>query len=143
MSAAPRSAGAVVVRPTEAGWRYLLLRAYRNWDFPKGRVEAEETPLAAAMREVREETCLDDLALRWGEAFRETAPYARGKVARYYLVCSPGCAVRLAPSPELGRPEHHEYRWATDAEARSLLPPRLLPILDWARSTVEIARAAP
>jgi bis(5'-nucleosidyl)-tetraphosphatase len=44
------SAGAVVVRPFPDGWRYLLLRVYRTWDFPKGRVESRETPLQAAVR---------------------------------------------------------------------------------------------
>jgi len=134
-----RSAGAVVVRPTAGGWRYLLLRAFHNWDFPKGLVAPDETPLDAALREVREETSLRDLELRWGEAFRETEPYAGGKVARFYLASSPGGEVRLPVSPELGRPEHHEYRWTSPAEARRLLPSRLQPILDWARSVVEPA----
>jgi len=132
-----RSAGAVVVRPADDGWRCLVLRAYRNWDFPKGLVEPGEEPLAAALREVREETSLGSLELRWGDAFRETAPYARGKVARYYVAASVGGTVTLPLSPELGRPEHHEYRWTSFTEARRLLPPRLVPILDWARSLVE------
>ena len=34
------SAGAVVFRRTERGIRLLLLRAYKNWDFPKGMVES-------------------------------------------------------------------------------------------------------
>ena len=34
------SAGVVVVRQTDSGWRFLMLRAYRNWDFPKGLVES-------------------------------------------------------------------------------------------------------
>ncbi|MFO7859140.1 MAG: NUDIX domain-containing protein, partial [Ectothiorhodospiraceae bacterium] len=50
------SAGVVVVRREAQGWRCLLLRAYQYWDAPKGRVEAGETPLEAARREVREET---------------------------------------------------------------------------------------
>jgi bis(5'-nucleosidyl)-tetraphosphatase len=133
----PRSAGVVVVRPTEPGWRYLLLRAFRNWDFPKGIVDPDEAPLEAALREVREESSLGALELRWGEVFRETEPYAGGKVARYYVASSAGGDVRLPVSPELGRPEHHEYRWASSAEARRLLPPRLLPILDWASGLVE------
>jgi len=137
VSAPKRAAGAVVARPTAAGWRYLVLRAFRNWDFPKGVVEPGETPLQAALREVREETSLGALELRWGEAFRETEPYAGGKVARYYLVSSPGGDVRLAAAPELGRPEHHEYRWASHAEARRLLPKRLQPILEWASSLLE------
>ena len=59
-----RAAGAVVVRPADPGWRYLVLRCFRNWDFPKGIVEAHEAPLDTAMREVAEETSLAGLALR-------------------------------------------------------------------------------
>ena len=47
MSAGKRSAGVVVVRPGDDGWRYLVLRAFRNWDFPKGLVESDEQPLAS------------------------------------------------------------------------------------------------
>jgi 8-oxo-dGTP pyrophosphatase MutT (NUDIX family) len=137
------SAGVVLVRPSGAGSRYLVLRAYRNWDFPKGVVEPGENPLDAAVREVREETSLDALDFCWGHGFRETEPYARGKVARYYLAASPPSGqVRLAPSPELGRPEHHEFRWATRVEAARLLPPRLQPVLEWAASLVEKGTAA-
>jgi len=136
------AAGAVVVRPAGREWRYLVLRAYRNWDFPKGLVEPDEAPLATALREVREETSLESLELPWGEVFRETEPYAGGKVARYYVALSSDGDVRLPVSPELGRPEHHEYRWASYAEARRLLPPRLHAILDWARSVVESSAPA-
>ena len=132
------SAGIVLVRPAGADSRYLVLRAYRNWDFPKGVVEPGENPLDAAVREVREETSLDAFDFRWGHGFRETEPYARGKVARYYLAASPPSdQVRLAPSPELGRPEHHEFRWATRVETARLLPPRLQPVLEWAAALVE------
>jgi 8-oxo-dGTP pyrophosphatase MutT (NUDIX family) len=131
------SAGAVVVRPAEEGWRYLLLRAFRNWDFPKGMVAPEEDPRQAAVREVEEEAGLDALEFRWGEVWQETEPYAGGKVARYYLACSPSGRVVLQVSPELGRPEHHEFRWADYAQARAMLPPRLHPVLDWAHGVVE------
>jgi 8-oxo-dGTP pyrophosphatase MutT (NUDIX family) len=136
-SAPPRSAGVVVVRHDGVAWRCLLLRAFRNWDFPKGLVEAGETPLAAALREAREETSLDGLVLRWGPAFRETVPYARGKIARYHLAESPAGEPALPISPALGRPEHHELRWTSWDEARRLVPPRLVPVLDWARALVE------
>jgi bis(5'-nucleosidyl)-tetraphosphatase len=131
------SAGAVVLRRRDGRWHCLLLRAYRNWGFPKGLVEPGEEPHAAALREVAEETSLRDLALPWGEAWRETPPYAGGKVARYYLAESAEGTVVLPVSSELGRPEHHEFRWLELDAAAPLLPPRLKPVLGWAKTVVE------
>ena len=125
------------VRQFESQRRYLLLRAYRYWDFPKGLVQAHESPLQAALRELREETGLVQAALCWGEQYCETDVYGRGKIARYYLaVCAHG-DVQLPVSPELGRPEHHEYRWLTYTQARPLLVDRLQRVLAWAASLSE------
>ena len=130
---APRlSAGVVVVRPGPTGWLFLLLRAYRNWDFPKGVVEPGEDPLAAARREVREETLIADLRFSWGEEYRETAPYSNNKIARYYLAETATEGITLPVSPELGRPEHNEARWVDLAGALTLSSPRVAPILKWA-----------
>jgi bis(5'-nucleosidyl)-tetraphosphatase len=126
------SAGVVVVRDFPTPRRYLLLRAYRYWDFPKGLVEAPELPLQAALRELAEETGLRDTELRWGEQYRETEAYGHGKVARYYLAACEHGDVYLPVNPELGRPEHHEFRWLDYGSARQLLVPRLQPILAWA-----------
>jgi len=136
LSSKPRrfSAGAVVVRPAPPGWRYLLLRVYRTWDFPKGGLEPGETPLQCAVREVQEETGLTDLEFRWGEGYCDTEPYSAGKVARYFLATSLLQEVHLPISPELGYPEHHEFRWVEHADAQRLLPQRLQPILAWAQS---------
>jgi 8-oxo-dGTP pyrophosphatase MutT (NUDIX family) len=79
------SCGVVLARQTENGWVTLLLRAYHHWDFPKGLQEEGEQPLDAAIREVGEETSIDELEFEWGERFMETGPYSRGKTARYYL----------------------------------------------------------
>jgi 8-oxo-dGTP pyrophosphatase MutT (NUDIX family) len=125
------SAGVVVVRETPAGLRWLALRAYRNWDFPKGIVGADEEPLAAARRETAEETGIEELDFPWGFDYTETEPYASNKVARYYLGRASTDRVVLRPNPELGRPEHHEYRWVGADEARLLLSPRLLRVLEW------------
>jgi bis(5'-nucleosidyl)-tetraphosphatase len=134
---APRlSAGVVVVRRSGGAVRFLVLRAYRNWDFPKGGVATGETPRAAAVREVKEETGLEGLEFRWGDAFCETETYARGKRARYYVAESPAGEVQLPVSPELGRPEHDECRWLDYAAARALLVPRLQRVLDWAAGIV-------
>ena len=131
------SAGVVVVRRDHGGWRLLVLRAYRNWDFPKGMLEPGETPLDAAIRETAEEAAISDLAFRWGEEYCETAPYRRGKVARYYLAETMQETITLPVSPELGRPEHDAWRWVSFDEAARLLPPRLQPILAWARTQLE------
>jgi 8-oxo-dGTP pyrophosphatase MutT (NUDIX family) len=133
------SAGVVVVRAAPAGWLFLMLRAYRNWDFPKGTVEPGEDPLDAARREVREETLIEDLQFTWGTVYRETAPYSHNKVARYYLAQTNTRGISLPVSPELGRPEHDEWRWVTFEEALSVGSPRLDPILRWAAETIATA----
>jgi 8-oxo-dGTP pyrophosphatase MutT (NUDIX family) len=133
------SAGVVVVRKGASGWLFLLLRAYRNWDFPKGLVEAGEDPLHAARREVTEETLISDLAMPWGEHFYETAPYSRNKVARYYVGQTVTEAVTLPVRPELGRPEHHECRWVPLDEALSMSSARVQPVLHWAAKIIGIA----
>jgi len=130
------AAGAVVFRRTARGVRYLVLRAYANWDFPKGMVEPGESEFDAARREVAEETGLADLDFPSGDAHRETMPYANDKVARYYLAETDQAELTLPVSPELGRPEHHEWRWVSYDEAEELLPPRLSRVLDWARDTI-------
>jgi len=82
------SAGVVVIHMAQSGVQYLLLRAYKNWDFPKGLVEPGEQPLDAAVREVKEETTLVNLAFDWGHEYMDTGPYNKGKISRYYLARS-------------------------------------------------------
>jgi 8-oxo-dGTP pyrophosphatase MutT (NUDIX family) len=142
MSERRLSAGIVVLRAAPDGERVLLLRAYKNWGFPQGLVEPGEDPRAAAIRETAEETGIDDLAFAWGDEFIETAPYARNKVARFYLARTRTERVVLGVNPALGRPEHHEYRWVGFADARALLPPRLHPVLAWAASKLATAADA-
>ena len=114
------SAGVVVVRPAAGGWRFLLLRAFNHWDFPKGMVEEGEEPLAAAVREVREESLIDDLEFTWGEPSTRTAD------------------VSLPVNPELGRAEHSEFRWVDYDEALKLVSPRVRPVLHWAAQVMNL-----
>lgn len=128
------SSGVVVVRETREGWRFLLLRAFNHWDFPKGMVEPNEEPLAAAIREVQEESLIADLEFIWGHEYSETGPYSRGKVARYYVARTQTAEVTLTVIEALGRPEHNEYRWVDAAAAQRLISPRLQPVLSWAQT---------
>jgi 8-oxo-dGTP pyrophosphatase MutT (NUDIX family) len=132
------SAGVVVARQSAEGWRFLLLRAFNHWDFPKGMVEAGEEPLAAAIREVREESLIDDLEFAWGESSTQTGPYSRGKVARYFIARTRTSEVSLPVNPELGRPEHSEYRWVSYDEAMDLVSPRVRPVLKWAAQALNL-----
>ena len=130
------SAGVVVVRRESGNWLVLLLRAYNYWDCPKGVIEAGEPPLATARREVREETGIEELEFRWGERFYETEPYAKNKVARYYLAATIAAQIKLPVNPQLGRPEHHEFKWLDFGAARLLAVPRIRRVLEWASAVV-------
>lgn len=85
------SAGGIVFRRSARGVRFLLIRdSYQNWGFPKGHVEAGESPDAAAVREVEEETGLHGLSLRapvevidWHFRFRGRLVH---KICHFYLI---------------------------------------------------------
>jgi 8-oxo-dGTP pyrophosphatase MutT (NUDIX family) len=130
-----RSFGIVPVASERDGsLHFLILRAYKNWDFPKGGANEGEAPLAAGIREMNEETGIQQFDFEWGEKSMDTEIYAGGKVASYFVARVDMQELILPVSAELGRPEHDEYRWVSYAEARDLLSPRLIPILDWAFS---------
>lgn len=132
-----KSAGIILVRKNEQKWEYLLLRCFKYWDFPKGEIDHNESPLQAALRELKEETSIHQVSLSWGNEFYETEIYGKGKTACYYLAEVSGHAeVKLLANPENGIVEHHEYRWLTFDEASKLLVPRVLKALKWAHHLI-------
>jgi 8-oxo-dGTP pyrophosphatase MutT (NUDIX family) len=135
------SAGVVVVHVAGEAVQYLLLRAYKNWDFPKGLVEPGEQPLDAAVREVKEETTLVNLEFAWGQEYMDTGPYNKGKISRYYLARSNVTQVHLPINPELGFPEHQEARWVGLETALNMVSPRLKPVVHWASDIIAAPRA--
>lgn len=115
------SAGGVVYRIQDGTPRFLLIRdSYRNWGFPKGHLENDELPDAAAIREVREETGLDDVELSgaidtidWFFRFRGKLVH---KVCHFYL---------MVTRSTLTTPQRTEgitaCRWATYEDAAQLV----------------------
>nr|WP_295902679.1 NUDIX domain-containing protein [uncultured Bdellovibrio sp.] len=132
------SAGIVPVFRENHEILFLLLRSYNYWDFPKGEVEKNEDPFAAAKRELQEETGIEKVQFPFGEVYKETPPYSQGKVARYYIGEVKTKSVILGINEELGRAEHQEYRWVNYKNAKSLLGERVGAILDWANSVSKI-----
>lgn len=113
-----KSAGAVVFA-REAEIRYLLLRS-RHWEFPKGLIDANESELDAAVREVGEET---GLQITLVPGFRETVEY-------FYRRKESGAPVKKEVVYYLGEAkttaykiswEHQEARWVTLDEALELI----------------------
>lgn len=131
------SAGMIVVRNTQSGFKVLLLRAYSYWDFPKGKIEGQESPLEAAFREVKEESAITDLHFSWGDDSYVTEPYSRPqKIATYFLAEVFNDRVILGVNPVLGRPEHDEYRWFSFQEAKEISHPRIQQALSWAENKI-------
>jgi 8-oxo-dGTP pyrophosphatase MutT (NUDIX family) len=117
-----RSAGMIVVHCSPAGRgadeRFLLLDYGAYWDYPKGHVEAgDKDDLAAAMRELREETGIDinvhDCSVAVEPAFKREIVYyfrsKRGLVRKtvvFFLARAGGQRPRVALSHE-----HAGFAW--------------------------------
>ncbi len=117
-SSTRKSCGAIIYRRSLVGIRYLLLRHENggHWSFPKGHTEKGESERETAVREIHEETGLHP-HFRHGfyERIYYLTPKGRRKEVVYFLarVWKPRLRVQVD--------EISEYRWASYAEARSLL----------------------
>lgn len=136
------SAGLVIVHHDGSRYRFLALREFSAWDFPKTPVSEGEDPLATALSEARAATGIEELDLDWGDEHRETVASDDGAVSRYYMAQSKTMDVELRLPAGAGSDEDYEYRWVTAQEAEDVLPPRLALVLDWAvRMLMSKARA--
>ena len=139
-----QSAGVAIVNLNlgeEAEPTVLCVRAYSNWDFPKGHLEEGETPVEAAIREVQEEVTLShgsDYAIGDLAGSCTYGSGAKKKTATYYIGISTSDTEPFLPvSEELGRPENDEYRWIPVSELNSMMPNRLQGVCDAITSYVE------
>lgn len=112
-----RAAGGVVLRAGPGGETEVLLvhrPKYDDWTIPKGKLDPGEDDLAAALREVEEETGLRCRAGRELPGVSYKDRNGRDKTVRYWEM-TPG-AGKFVPNDEVD-----EARWLTLAEASELL----------------------
>lgn len=134
-----QSAGVIVVRFENNKPYFLLLRAYNFWDFPKGKIENDETKLQAALREVNEESGICDLKFNWGRAYYETERFGRNnKVVYYFVASTENKSVCIENNPITGCAEHQEYRWVSYDEAMILTKHRIQKAIGWAVNRIKV-----
>ena len=112
-----KAAGGLVCRPGPAGLTEIAVvhrAAYDDWSFPKGKLERGETPEAAALREVTEETGLECNLLEPFGCTRYVDRRGAAKTVCYWIMEPTGG--RFRPGLEVD-----ELRWLTASEALDLL----------------------
>jgi predicted NUDIX family NTP pyrophosphohydrolase len=143
----PHSAGVLLFRHRDGEVEVLLIKPggpfWRNkdagaWMIPKGNVESGEAPAEAALREFEEETGTKLSSVPFPLA---SVRQAGGKIVEAFALEGDldASAIRsidfeLEWPPRSGRrrryPEAEEARWMTIGEARKLMLPSQLPLLD-------------
>lgn len=110
-----RAAGAVVWRGDETAPEVAVIHRprYGDWTFPKGKLKIGEHLIAAALREVTEETGMDTV---FGRALPPIHYLKNGRLKRVDYWSARALSGSFAPGAEVD-----ELRWLPLAEARSLL----------------------
>jgi len=117
-----QAAGAVVWRERSGRLEVLLVHRprYRDWSWPKGKLEDDETLPAAAVREVEEETGLRVALGRPLPSAHYTVGDYTPKSVRYWAAAGPAGALPAPPHPD----EVDQTRWVAAPEAERMLTRR-------------------
>ena len=128
------SAG-VVVRDLRDN-SYLCVRAFGNWDFPKGHVEQGETLVQAALRELEEETSISAGDINLLPLSAPPVVYKNGRKTAHYFAAERASEKQpfLSVNPDIGKPENDAFAWLTVSEMEILMPGRLQPVVNWIKS---------
>ena len=115
-----RSSGAIVFREEDGKRKYLLLYYGKgHWGFPRGNLEDGETEKEAAIREIKEETGIEDLEFISG--FREINEwYYKNNGKTIHKMASFFLAETNTEDVELSS-EHSSYKWLDYEEAMERL----------------------
>ncbi len=109
---AQHAGGAILFRPHDQGWQFLLLRHADRWDLPKGLLEPGETPIEAAHRELQEETGIAPATVQWVPDFLFTHRYnftdRSGRPTNKQLTVFLGV---IHHNPEIQLTEHVSFQW--------------------------------
>ena len=94
------------------------------------------------MREMLEETSITkaELNFRWGTESYITKPFnghQGKKIGQYFIAETTKKYIILPINPELGKPEHDSFKWATYYEGQQLTNYRIGGVLKWARDKVK------
>ncbi|MBI4993932.1 NUDIX domain-containing protein [Candidatus Wolfebacteria bacterium] len=120
------SAGIIIYRKTKEGIKFLLLyHGGDYWNFPKGKIEAEERSFQTAVREISEETGLLRKDLKFLSPFKvyEKFTFWRGRgaaKAKVFKIVIFYLAQTMNPIVRVSR-EHNGYAWFSYKEAMKIL----------------------
>lgn len=121
------SAGAVIYKKMDNDILFLLVYSKRNkeWGFAKGHIEADETEIEAALREIREETgiinisFIENFKLTDSYKIKGTLPSTKDRIITkkvIYYLCYTNEDFAYKTDDEIGG-----CKWVTYKEALSLL----------------------
>jgi len=113
---------------------FLLMRHPKRWDLPKGHIDPGETEMVCALRELQEETGIEQADIEVDPHFRFSLEYVvqygdrfNGqkalKTAVYFLA-------RLKTDVELKLTEHGEFRWFDWQPPHAIQAETINPLLD-------------
>jgi 8-oxo-dGTP pyrophosphatase MutT (NUDIX family) len=130
-----KSAGAVVFRKEDGKIKFLILKykfKSEYWDFPRGNIEEGEKPEDTALREIREETGIENVKIL--KNFKEVVKwiYRRGnelvsKEVIYFLAQTEEEKVKLSK-------EHIGYEWLDYENALKRLKSNSKKVLEKAKN---------
>jgi 8-oxo-dGTP pyrophosphatase MutT (NUDIX family) len=112
-----RAAGCVVWRVSQTGTVEVLVvhrDRYDDWSFPKGKLEAGETELECALREVEEETNLKGEVGAELPSVEYVDHKGRDKIVRYWLL-------RHLSGQFVVNDEVDQVRWVSPSQAVEVL----------------------